>query len=71
MIVNHNFGIEKEVQRMITEILGMRKMWQERLAEAEQQIKMLDGKLTAYQRTLKDYWESIDRSEGENEKQTN
>lgn len=61
MGVNNNSGIEKEVQRMITEILGMRKMWQERLAEAEQQIKMLDSKLSAYQRTLKDYWETIDK----------
>lgn len=66
---NPNYGIEKEVQRMITEILSIRKMWQQRLAEAEQQIKMLDHKLTAYQRTLKDYWESIDKSETKEDKE--
>ena len=54
-------GLEEEIQRMITEILDMRKTWQQRLTEAEQQIKMLDSKLSAYQRTLKDYWETIDK----------
>ena len=61
MVGSPSHALEEEIQRMIAEILDMRKMWQQRLSESEQQIKMLDSKLTAYQRTLKDYWESIDK----------
>ena len=63
MINPEGGNFQKEVQRLIGQTLDQRKLWQQRLAEAEQQIKMLDGKLTAYQKTLKDYWESIDKED--------
>ena len=56
-----NTSIDKQIQRLIDEVFEKRTLWQRRLAEAEQQIKMLDSKLSAYQRTLKDYWETIDK----------
>ena len=56
-----NTSIDQQIQRLIDEVFEKRTLWQQRLAESEQQIKMLDSKLTAYQGTLKDYWESIDK----------
>jgi len=35
-------------------------MWEQRRLEAENQVKSLDAKLTAYQVALKDYWEHLD-----------
>ena len=63
MINPEDGDFQKEVQQLIDQVFDQRKLWQQRLAEAEQQIKMLDGKLTAYQKTLKDYWESIDKED--------
>ena len=57
-----NTSIDKQIQRLIDEVFEKRTLWQQRLAESEQQIKILDSKLAAYQRTLKDYWDSIDKA---------
>lgn len=52
---------EETVQALIDNVLSQRKLWEQRRLEAEQQVKSLDSKLAAYQTTLKDYWESIDK----------
>jgi len=54
---------ESKLQGLIDKVLNQRKVWEERRSEAEHQIEILDSKLAAYQATLKDYWESIDRVE--------
>lgn len=59
MAKNDNF--EARLQRMIDNVLGQRQLWEKRRSEAEEQIKALDSKLAAYQATLKDYWESINK----------
>lgn len=51
------------VIKHLTDItFNQRKLWEQRRYEAEARVKTLDAKLAAYQTTLKDYWESIDRS---------
>lgn len=52
--------MEDKLRVLINETLELRKTWEQRRLEAENQIKALDIKLTAYQIALKDYWESID-----------
>ncbi len=52
--------MEKTLRELIEETLGLRKMWEQRRLEAENQVKALDAKLAAYQTALKDYWEYID-----------
>lgn len=52
--------MEEKLKRLIDETLELRRMWEQRRLEAENQVKALDVKLTAYQSTLKDYWEYID-----------
>jgi hypothetical protein len=51
---------EQELKILIDKALGLRKAWEQRRLEAENQIKSLDAKITAYQIALKDYWENID-----------
>lgn len=53
--------MEEELKKLIDEILKLRRMWEQRRLEAENQVKALDAKLSAYQTALKDYWEHMDR----------
>ena len=46
---------------LIDQVLELRKMWEQRRLEAEDQVESLDAKLTAYQVALKDYWEHLDK----------
>ena len=57
-ITNDEF--EQKLGELIDEVLELRKMWEQRRLEAENQVKSLDAKLTAYQVALKDYWEHMD-----------
>ena len=52
--------MEDKLRILIDETLELRKMWEQRRLEAENQVKALDDKLAAYQTALKDYWEYID-----------
>ncbi len=52
--------MEDKLRILIGEALELRRMWEQRRLEAENQVKALDAKLAAYQTTLKDYWEYID-----------
>jgi hypothetical protein len=52
---------ERKIQQLIDEVLELRKSWEQRRVEAENQVKFLDAKLANYQNTLKDYWEYMDR----------
>ena len=54
---------ELKLQGMIDKVFSQRRVWEERRSEAERQIEILDSRLAAYQITLKDYWESIDKTE--------
>ncbi len=52
--------MEDKLRILIDETLELRRMWEQRCLEAENQVKALDAKLAAYQTALKDYWEYID-----------
>ena len=52
--------MEDKLRILIDEALGLRRTWDQRRLEAENQVKALDAKLAAYQTALKDYWEYID-----------
>ncbi len=52
--------MEDKVRTLIDEALELRRTWEQRRLEAENQVKALDAKLAAYQTALKDYWEYID-----------
>ncbi len=52
--------MEDRLRILIDETLELRRMWEQRRLEAENQVKSLDAKITAYQAALKDYWEYID-----------
>lgn len=52
--------MENTLRRLIDEALGLRRAWEQRRLEAENQMNALDAKLAAYQTALKDYWEHID-----------
>ena len=52
--------MEDKLRILIDEALELRRMWEQRRLEAENQVKALDAKLSAYQTALKDYWEYID-----------
>ena len=55
--------MEEKIKKLIDQTLELRRMWDKRRIEAENQVKALDAKLIAYQATLKDYWEYIDMEE--------
>ena len=52
--------MEEKLRKLIDKTLELRRMWEQRRLEAENQVKALDAKLSAYQTALKDYWEYID-----------
>ncbi len=52
--------MEQKLKILIDEALELRRVWEQRRLEAENQMKALDAKLAAYQTALKDYWEYID-----------
>ncbi len=52
--------MEQKLKILIDEALELRRVWEQRRLEAENQVKALDAKLAAYQTALKDYWEYID-----------
>ncbi len=52
--------VEEGLRVLINEVSELRKMWEQRRLEADNQIKSLDAKLAAYQTALKDCWEYID-----------
>jgi hypothetical protein len=52
--------VEEELKILIDKTLELRRMWEQRRLEAENQVKFLDAKLNAYQVALKDYWEHLD-----------
>ena len=52
--------MEQKLIILIDETLELRRTWEQRRLEAENQVKALDAKLAAYQTALKDYWEYID-----------
>ena len=52
--------MENSIRELIEKTLALRKIWNQRRLEAENQVKDLDAKLAAYQTALKDYWEHID-----------
>lgn len=53
--------MENGLKVLIDETMELRRFWEQRRLEAENQVKALDAKLMAYQTALKDYWESIDQ----------
>lgn len=53
---------ETKLKWLIGKVLRKRRAWEERRNEVERQIEILDSKLAAYQATLKDYWESNDKT---------
>jgi hypothetical protein len=55
--------LESGVKELINKLLEERKLWEQRRSEAEERIKALDARLTAYQTTLKNHWESINGKE--------
>ena len=55
--------MEETLKTLIDETLKLRRMWEQRRLEAENQVKHLDAKLSIYQAALKDYWEYIDTHE--------
>ena len=57
-ITNDEF--EEKLKVLIDEVLELRKSWEQRRLEADNQIIALDAKLAAYQVALKDYWERMD-----------
>lgn len=59
--------MEDRLRILIDETLELRRTWEQRRLEAEHQVKALDAKLAAYQTSLKDYWEAIDRNPVEEE----
>jgi hypothetical protein len=62
---------EQKLRELIDEVLELRKKWEQRRLEAENQVKSLDAKLTAYQVALKDYWEHLDMPDKLKKIQTN
>ena len=52
--------MEDKLKILMDETLELRRMWEQRRLEADNQIKALDAKLAAYQVALKDYWERMD-----------
>jgi len=56
-----NNDMENGLKVLIDETMELRRFWEQRRLEAENQVKALDAKLMAYQTALKDYWESIDQ----------
>jgi hypothetical protein len=58
-MVNDEF--EQKLRELIDEVLELRKLWEQRRLEAENQVKALDAKLAIYQIALKDYWAHIDK----------
>ena len=52
--------MEDKLRILIDETLELRRTWEQRRLDAENQVKALDAKLSAYQTAIKDYWESID-----------
>ncbi len=65
--VKWNNDMEQKLKILIDETLELRRAWEQRRLQAENQVKALDAKLAAYQTTLKDYWEAIDRNPVEEE----
>jgi hypothetical protein len=61
-VLTSNDYTGQRLQELIEKTLELRKLWEQRRLEAERQIKVLDAKIVAYQRTLRDYWESIDNT---------
>jgi hypothetical protein len=64
-------GSGQGIQELIKKTLELRQLWEERRLEAERQIKVLDSRLAAYQRTLRDYWESIHKIGGDDNNSQN
>lgn len=60
---------EYKLNVLINEVLELRKIWDQRRIEAENQIKSLDTKLNVYQSTLKGFWEHFDIEERRKNKQ--
>jgi hypothetical protein len=58
-----NDKCEIELQELIDEALELRRMWEQRRLEAENQVKSIDAKITSYQTSLKDYWGKLDFEE--------
>ena len=58
--VKWKHDMEEELKILIDEAVELRRVWEQRRLEAENQVKALDAKLAAYQTALKDYWEYID-----------
>jgi hypothetical protein len=58
-----NDKFEMELKILIDETLDLRMQWEQRRLEAESQVKHLDVKISAYQTSLKDYWEKLDFEE--------
>jgi hypothetical protein len=54
------YVMEDKIRILLDETLELRRMWEQRRLEAENQVKALDAKLAAYQTALKDYWEYVD-----------
>ncbi len=52
--------MEEKIKALIDETFALRRTWEQRRLEAENQVKALDAKLAAYQTVLKDYWEYLD-----------
>ncbi|MFC1916511.1 hypothetical protein ACFLX1_00020 [Chloroflexota bacterium] len=52
--------MEEKIKALINETFALRRVWEQRRLEAENQVKSLDAKLAAYQTALKDYWEYVD-----------
>lgn len=57
--------MEDKLRILIEKTLELRRTWEQRRLEAENQVRALDAKITAYQAALKDYWEYIDTNESQ------
>lgn len=57
--------MEDQLRMLTDETLELRRMWEQRRLEAENQVKALDAKLAAYQTALKDYWERVDAQDNQ------
>ena len=58
--VKWKHDMEDKLRILIDETMELRRTWEQRRLDAENQVKALDAKLAAYQTALKDYWEYID-----------
>ena len=58
--MDKDYHFEQVLQELIESTTRQLRLWEQRRSEVEEQLKILNARLVAYQATLKGYWESID-----------